>query len=124
MTPAIPQILALRKILEMIEKEGKQKRLDLYLARSRKIKKGIESFGLSLFPEKGYESPTVSCINTTDKPTGLEIYNKMREKGYELAKGYGEVKDRTFRIGNMGYITMEDIDSMLDTLGQILKEYR
>jgi aspartate aminotransferase-like enzyme len=44
----------------------------------------------------------------------------MREKGFELAEGYGPLKKTTFRIGNMGYIEMEDIDLMLKTLGDVL----
>ena len=44
----------------------------------------------------------------------------MRKEGFELAKGYGSIKNRTFRIGNMGYIKPEDIDSMLEALGTVL----
>ncbi len=51
---------------------------------------------------------------------GVEIYQKMRENGFELAKGYGSLKNTTFRIGNMGYIEFEDIESMLETLGETL----
>jgi len=44
----------------------------------------------------------------------------MREKGFELAEGYGPLKKKTFRIGNMGYIEMGDIDLMLETLGRVV----
>ena len=122
MTPPIPQILALNKELEVIETEGgKQKRLALYSKRSRKIKEGVETLGLSLFPQKGYESPTVTCVNAPKGISGLDVYERMRERGFELAKGYGELKERTFRIGNMGYIPFEYVDEMLRTLGEILK---
>ena len=122
MTPPIPQILALNKELEVIEIEGgKQKRLELYSKRSRKIKEGVETLGLSLFPQKGYESPTVTCVNAPKGISGLEVYERMRERGFELAKGYGELKERTFRIGNMGYIPFEYVDEMLRTLGEISK---
>jgi len=46
----------------------------------------------------------------------------MRGHGFELAKGYGPLKERTFRIGNMGYIRLEDIDEMLQALGELIKE--
>jgi aspartate aminotransferase-like enzyme len=45
----------------------------------------------------------------------------MRERGFELAKGYGALKERTFRIGNMGYIRFEDIEEMLAALGEVLR---
>jgi aspartate aminotransferase-like enzyme len=121
MTPPIPQIAALRKELELIEHEGgKSKRLKLYRERSQRIKEGVERLGLSLFPKPGYESPTVTCVNAPPGMSGPEVYQKMREKGFELAKGYGDVKERTFRIGNMGYITFEDIEEMLAALAEVI----
>lgn len=123
MTPAIPQIYALRRILKIINSEGKEKHFQLYRERSLKIRNGVTRLGFTLFPRKGYESPTVNCFKAEAEPNGIEIYEKMREKGFELAKGYGAVKKTTFRIGNMGYIRMEDIDAMLDALREVVEEY-
>jgi aspartate aminotransferase-like enzyme len=120
-TPAIPQIAGLNTALKMIERKGGKKwYFDLYKDRNQKIRHGIEKHGLSMFPKKGYESPTVNCINAPKGVQGSTIYQKMREKGFELAEGYGAVKKNTFRIGNMGYIEMADIDLMLEALGNVL----
>ena len=124
MTPAIPQIYALNRILRTIDQQGKESHFQLYQNRSRRIKEGVAKIGFTLFPEKGSESPTVTCVNAVANPSGPEIYERMRQEGYELAKGYGAVKDRTFRIGNMGYIELEDIDSMLTTLTRIIEEFK
>ncbi len=45
----------------------------------------------------------------------------MREEGFELAQGYGALKERTFRIGNMGYIKDGDIELMLKVLSLALE---
>jgi len=120
-TPAIPQIAGLNTALKMIEKKGGRKwYFDLYKERNQKIRQGIEKHGLSTFPRKGSESPTVNCINAPEGVEGGAIYEKMREKGFELAEGYGSIKKKTFRIGNMGYIEMGDIDLMLDELGKVI----
>lgn len=122
MTPPIPQIAALNKELEIIEKEGgKQKRLEMYSKRNHMISKGVKELGLTLFPKPGYESPTVTCVNAPQGMSGPEVYEKMRKRGFELAKGYGALKERTFRIGNMGYIRFEDIEEMLEALGEVVK---
>jgi len=124
-TPPIPQIFGLNKILKLIEEwGGKHKYFELYRERNRRIRMGVERLDLTLFPKKGYESPTVSCINAPEGVSGIEIYERMRKKGFELAKGYGKVKEKTFRIGNMGYIEFEDIDLMLKALGEVLNEIR
>jgi len=120
-TPAIPQIAGLNAALKMIERNGGRKwYFDLYKERNQKIRQGIEHHGLSTFPRKGSESPTVNCINAPEGVEGGAVYEKMREKGFELAEGYGPLKKRTFRIGNMGYIEMGDIDLMLNALGEVI----
>lgn len=121
MTPPIPQISALNGMLELIEGEGKERHFQRYQERSEKIKGGVKQLGLSLFPKKGFESPTVTCVNAPPDLNGTQIYEEMRGKGFELAKGYGELEERTFRIGNMGYIRSEDVDSMLRALEETLQ---
>jgi aspartate aminotransferase-like enzyme len=101
---------------------GKHRYFELYEERNHKIQSGIMSLGLSLFPQKGYESPTVTCVNAPTESRGTRIYDAMRVKGFELAKGYGDVRETTFRIGNMGCIALSDIDSMLDALNACLME--
>ena len=120
-TPAIPQIAGLNTALKMIERNGGKKwYYNLYRERNQKIRRGVGKHGLSTFPKRGYESPTVNCIKTPEGVEGGIIYEKMRDKGFELAEGYGPMKKKTFRIGNMGYVKMEDIDDMLTSLGEIL----
>ena len=121
MTSVIPQMAGLNRILKMIDgKGGKEWFFNLYAERNSHIREGAEKLGLTMFPRSGYESPTVNCVNAPANVDGLEIYGKMREEGFELAKGYGSIKNVTFRIGNMGYIESEDIDSMLEALGKVL----
>ena len=39
---------------------------DLFKERNAKIREGVETLGLEVFPRKGYESPTVSCITAPE----------------------------------------------------------
>jgi aspartate aminotransferase-like enzyme len=120
-TPPIPQMLGLRRILKIIRDEwgGKYKYFELYRERNRIIRECVEKIGLTLFPKRGFESPTVSCINAPKGMSGDEVYEAMRARGFELAHGYGKVKDVTFRIGNMGYIEFKDIHEMLKNLEEV-----
>jgi aspartate aminotransferase-like enzyme len=105
----------------MIEEYGgKRWFFNLYKNRNEKIVKGVNGLGLSLFPQKGFESPTVNCIKAPEGVEGTIIYDAMRNEGFELAKGYGELSKKTFRIGNMGYIEENDIGLMLDSLSRVL----
>ena len=121
MTSVVPQIAGLNRILKIIkEKGGKQWFFDLYAERNSRIREGIQKLGLFMFPKSGYESPTVNCVKSPAGIDGLEVYERMHMEGFELAEGYGTIKNSTFRIGNMGYIESVDIDSMLETLRRVL----
>ncbi len=122
-TPPLPQIYGLNAALRLVERMGgKEAWLHMYRRRSEKIRSGIRNLGLSILAEPGYESPTISVVIAPEGISGLEIYRRMRNKGFELAKGYGELKEKTFRIGNMGYIRDEDIDEMFKKLEETLME--
>ena len=123
MTSVISQIAGLNTIFKMIDtKGGKQWFFSLYAERNHRIREGVRKLGLTMFPKSGYESPTVNCVNSPEGIDGVTVYEQMREKGFELAKGYGTVQNLTFRIGNMGYIKSSDIDSMLGALEIVLDE--
>ena len=123
-TPPIPQIMGLNVVLKMIKEMGKQKWLRMYSERARKIRSGVMELGLDILARKGFESPTITVVFAPSGCSGLEIYRRMRDKGFELAKGYGKLKETTFRIGHMGYITDEDIEAMFKALGDVIKEIK
>jgi aspartate aminotransferase-like enzyme len=124
-TPPIPQVLGLNVILRVIEQMGgKEKWLNVYKQRSEMIRNGVKEMGLSTLAEKGYESPTIAAVVTPEGITGTQVYEAMRQRKFELAKGYGAVKEKTFRIGNMGYIPFEDIQEMLENLGEVIDELK
>ena len=121
MTSTIPQVAGLNTALKMIQdRGGKEWYFDLYKRRNRAIREGIREFGLDTFPMKGYESPTVSCIEAPEGMNGPEVYQSIREEGFELAQGYGVLKDTTFRIGNMGWMPDEYIAQMLEALEKVV----
>ena len=122
-TPPMPQIFGLNVVLRMIERMGgKEKWLNMYQERARMIRNGVKDIGLKLLAEPGHESPTITTVFAPEGIKGTDIYNAMRDRGFELAKGYGRIKEKTFRIGHMGYITFEDIKEMLENLRKVVSE--
>ncbi|MEM4369294.1 MAG: alanine--glyoxylate aminotransferase family protein [Desulfurococcaceae archaeon] len=120
-TPPIPQIAALNVVLRIIERMGgKEAWLRMYEERAEKIRKGVLDLGLQLFAEPGYYSPTITVVYNPPGIRGPVIYEEMKKRGIEIARGYGKVRDITFRIGHMGYITDEDIDLLCSNLREVL----
>lgn len=125
-TPPMPQLFGLNVVLRIIERMGgKEEWLKMYQKRAEMIREGVKEIGLNLLAKPGYESPTITAVLTPEGLKGEEIYNAMRERGFELAKGYGKgIKEKTFRIGHMGYMTFEVIQEMLDNLKEVIEELK
>lgn len=121
-TPPISIIAGLNAVLRIVEKMGgKEAWLRMYAERAEKIRKGVLELGLELFAEPGYYSPTITVVYNPPGIKGPVVYEEMRKRGIEIARGYGKVKDVTFRIGHMGYITDEDIELLFRTLREVLE---
>jgi len=121
MTSTIPQVAGMNATLKFIDENGgKNWFYNLYKERNKEIRNGLSDIGLSTYPQKGYESPTVNCINAPVEVKGVTVYRAMRDKGYELAQGYGALKETTFRMGNMGYIEDGSIRTMLTALREVI----
>ncbi|HJS72298.1 MAG TPA: alanine--glyoxylate aminotransferase family protein [Acidimicrobiia bacterium] len=72
---------------------------------------------IEVFAAAGHRSPTVTCI-TSDRPS--EIVSAMFERGWVIGGGYGKIKDSTIRIGHMGDHTVEELESLLEVLGDVM----
>ncbi len=124
-TPPIPQIFALSKALDLIFEEG----LENVWARHKRVsdfvkKRCTEDMGFTLFPDPEYASQTLSCISTKEKGINAkELLAKMKAKGYIVGSGYGELKETTFRVGNMGNVYMGDVEEMLDVMQEVLGSF-
>ena len=125
-TPPMPQVFGINVVLRIIEKMGgKEEWLRMYQKRAEMIRNGVKEIGLEILAEQGYESPTITAVLTPEGIKGEDVYNAMRERGFEIAKGYGEgIKEKTFRIGHMGYMTFEDIEEMLQNLKEVIEELK
>ncbi|MEZ0394249.1 MAG: alanine--glyoxylate aminotransferase family protein [Desulfurococcaceae archaeon] len=121
-TPPVSIVIGLDVVLRIIERMGgKQAWLDMYARRAERIRKGVLELGLELFAEPGYYSPTITVVYNPPGVKGPVIYEELRKRGIEIARGYGKVRDATFRIGHMGYITDEDIDALFSALREVLE---
>lgn len=124
-TPPIPQVAGLNAVLRIVEKMGgKNVWLEMYEKRAEKIRSKVVELGLELFAKPGFYSPTITVVRT---PMGLksgDIYYNLRSRGFEIAMGYGPIKEATFRIGHMGYITDQDIDDLFKELSDVLRNLK
>ncbi|MFX1338805.1 MAG: pyridoxal-phosphate-dependent aminotransferase family protein [Promethearchaeota archaeon] len=124
-TPPIPQIRALVAQLDYIlNEEGLEKRFQRHKQLGIRTRIWARDANLEMFSKKGYESDTVSTIKNTFNIDYSEMIELMLMKGYRIVNGYGNLINKTFRIGHMGEITVKDLEGMLEVLTDIISELR
>jgi len=106
-TPSIGHIFALESKLEDIFQEGMQQRFERHAHLSQMTRDWATRNEFSLFPESGYESQSLTCINNGAKAGGriidvAKLQSLVKEKGIMIDGGYGKIKGSTFRLSNMG----------------------
>lgn len=111
-TPNISLLYALDYQLDRMLKEGPRARYERHLAMAEYTRKWARK-NFDMFAEKGYESVTVSTISNTQGKDVDALNNELAMAGYQIANGYGDLKNKTFRIGHMGEWTLPDIKQLL-----------
>ncbi len=120
-TPAIPQIFGLRKQLASIfDEEGLENRFARH-ARLASIVQDWAKEYFDVFPEEGYWSKTLTCVENTRGISVADLNAELVEKhNLRIANGYGNMKEETFRISHMADLTEPDIRGLLATINEIL----
>ena len=117
-TPSIPHFYALAAQLDHILRETLDARYQRHVAmRDLTIERTSRFAKLAVARE--HASPTVSALEPARDPE--EIRAAMKKRGYTLGGGYGQWKSKTFRIGHMGDIPLEDLRWMLDVLDEVVR---
>ena len=122
-TPAIPHLFGLDHQLDFIlDVEG----LDARFARHDEMATIVQDWaierGFGLFAEdRKYASKTLTCIDNREKKIGVGDLNKALAKYWVMiSNGYGDLKEKTFRIAHMGDVTLVDILGLLAVIDRIL----
>ncbi len=117
-TPNISLLYALNKRMDLLLEETydhvyqRQEAMAEYTQQWAK-----KHFGL--FAEPGYESVTVTCVQNTSGKSVRELKEKLAEKGFIIANGYGKLAEKTFRIGHMGEWNLVGIKKVLALIDEI-----
>ena len=118
-TPSTPHMWALDYQLEKImEKEGLQNRFDRHAAMSQTVQAWAEKH-FELLANPNYRSNTVTTIlNTLGKSIG-DLNKELMKRGFLISNGYGDLKDKAFRIAHMAERDPKDLDELLKEIENI-----
>jgi aspartate aminotransferase-like enzyme len=126
-TPSIGHVYALASKLDDIFAEGLEARFARHLKLAQMTRAWAQKHGFGLFPEKGFESLTLTCVSNGARPGGRvvdvpKLQKLVKDQGFLIDGGYGKIKGTTFRISNMGDETEGSMQRLYGALDQAMKQ--
>jgi aspartate aminotransferase-like enzyme len=124
-TPSIAHTYALSSKLDDFFAEGLEARYARHLQLAKLTREWAVKNGFTLYPEPGFESVTLTCINNGAKPGGrvvdvAKLQKLVKEQGFLIDGGYGKIKGTTFRLSNMGDETVETMNQLYAALDKAI----
>ena len=126
-TPSIGHIFALSSKLDEFFAEGLENRYARHRQTNQMVHDWAAKHGFTLFPETGFESLTLTCVNNGAKPGGRavdvpKLQKLVKDRGFLIDGGYGKIKGTTFRVSNMGDETAASMTPLLAALDEAMKQ--
>ncbi len=126
-TPSISHVFALSSKLDDFFAEGLEARYARHRQTNQLTRDWAAKHGFTLFPEKGFESITLTCISNGARPGGrtvdvAKLQKLVKEQGFLIDGGYGKIKGTTFRISNMGDETAASMQPLFAALDKAMAQ--
>lgn len=127
-TPAVSLLYALERQLERIAAEGLAARFERHARMAERVHGWVAETAdatgrpLEVLAAPGYRSPTVTAIRLPGGTSGRAVAARVRDRGWIVAPGYGKLKDGSVRIGHMGDHSLEELEALLQVLGELLDD--
>jgi len=115
-TPAVQITYALRRALVELEDETVDGRVARMARASARLRAGFERLGLSYWLDPALRSNTITTLRL---PPGVDyetLHDRMRARGYVIYAGQGKLAEEAFRIANMGVLTDDALDGVIEAL--------
>jgi aspartate aminotransferase-like enzyme len=118
-TPSLSHMYALEVQLAKMLEVG----LEAYWERHRENMDLVRAWGrrhFELLVEDAYASRTVTVIRNTPGFSIADLNKELGTRGFQIANGYGDLKDKTFRIAHMGWRTRPELEALFGHMEEIL----
>jgi len=118
-TPSLSHMYALDYQLDRIFEEGLENRFARHAAMAEVVRDWAEE-RFELFPKREFASNTLTTIKNTREVSIGDLNKQLGQKGYQISNGYGNLKDKTFRIAHMADRTMDEMKELLQVIDSLL----
>lgn len=118
-TPNLSLMFALDYQLDRIMEEGLENRFKRHIEMAEYTRTWAKK-NFELFPDERYASITLTTVKNTKGISVKNLNTELGKKGFAISNGYGNLKEKTFRIAHMADLTLNEIKELLTAIDDIL----
>lgn len=120
-TQAVHAYYALQASLtELAAQGGYQGRQRRYLQVANRIRDGLEALGLRLLLPRAENSSMITSFYLPEGWTYEALHDALKQAGFVIYAGQGDLQREIFRIANMGHIQDADVERLLAVFSDVL----
>ena len=123
-TPAISMIFGLQQSLRILISEGIEKINLKHQRHALALRKALESIGLELLVKEDKNASYAITAVCPPKNIDVSDITRIMKKDFDivLANGQGELENKIFRIGTLGFVCDRDLYTTITALESTLKK--
>ena len=118
-TPAISLIQALNRQMDDMFAEGLENRFARHIEMAHIVRDWTRK-NFAIYGDERYLSNTVTNVANTRGISVAGLNQELGKRGAMISNGYGELKEKCFRIAHMGDLQVSDITWLLGQVDDIL----
>jgi len=118
-TPNLSLMFALDYQLDCIIEEGLENRFKRHLEMAEYTRSWAKR-NFEMFADERYASVTLTTIRNTMEISVKDLNSELGKRGFAISNGYGDLKEKTFRIAHMADLTVDDIKELLVEIEDVL----
>jgi len=122
-TPAVHLFFAFEQALLNILEEGVSNRHNHIKNLANLLREGMEKLDLKFLIDRKHMCSVLTTVHIPSNVDMETFKSRLRDKKIIIYDGKGLFKNKIFQVGNIGAITLDDIDFFLDSLKEVLQTF-
>jgi 2-aminoethylphosphonate-pyruvate transaminase len=120
-TPAVQVYYAFDEALNELLEEGLANRIQRYQRASTMIRQRMDALGLKPVLTPELQSDTITAYLLPPGLTYPALHDRLKEEGYVIYAGQGQLENKVFRVANMGALSEENFEGFLGAFKRIVE---
>jgi 2-aminoethylphosphonate-pyruvate transaminase len=120
-TPAVQVYYAFDEALNELLEEGVTNRIQRYKQAATLIRERMSELGVKAVLPTTHQSNTITSYYLPPGLTYSTLHDRLKEQGYVVYAGQGQLESKAFRIANMGALRRSDLEGFLSAFQQVFE---